>query len=84
MADADLTLADAWEAVHAATPPHWYVGRPSQRHGGQWAIYAFDQTEKAHIGRRSREWTAVGMTEVECLVEMARCLAEIGQGRVPQ
>jgi hypothetical protein len=77
-------IHDAWEQVHAAKPPGWFVGRPDRRHGGTWAIYAFDQTEKAHIGRRSREWTAVGNTEVECLVEMARCLTEIGQGRVPR
>ncbi|MEO6351072.1 MAG: hypothetical protein ABIP53_10520 [Candidatus Limnocylindrales bacterium] len=60
-------LESAWEAIHAATPPGWYLRRPGQRHGG----------------RRSREWTAVGMTEVECLLEMARCLREIGEERVP-
>lgn len=43
-------------------------------------MYAFDQAEKAHIGRRSREWTAVGPTEVECVREMARCLRAIGAG----
>jgi len=32
-------------------------------------------------GKRSREWTAVGLTEVD---EMARCLAEIRDGRVPK
>lgn len=47
-------------------------------------MYAFDQTEKAHIGKRSREWTAVAETEVECVREMARCLREIGEGRVPK
>lgn len=77
-----MTIHDAWEAVHVATPPGWFVGRPSQRHGGQWAMYAFDTTEKAQIGRRSREWTAVGMTEVECVLEMARCLSAIHAGGV--
>jgi hypothetical protein len=77
-------IHDAWEQVHAAKPVGWFVGRPNQRHGGEWAMYAFDQTEKAHIGRRSREWTAIAMNEVDCLVEMARCLAEIGEGRVPK
>jgi len=47
-------------------------------------MYAFDTTEKAQIGRRSREWTAVGQTEVECVSEMAGCLVEIGEGRVPR
>ena len=63
----DSRLHDAWDELHAATPPGWFVGRPGQRHGGQWAMYAFDQTEKAHVGRRSREWTAVCQTEEECL-----------------
>lgn len=78
------TLEGAWDALHAATPPGWYVGRPGQRHGGQWAIYAFDTAEKAQIGRRSREWTAVGQTEAQCVREMARCLSEIADGRVPR
>ena len=65
-----------------ATPPGWFVGRPGQRHGGQWEQYAFDTTEKAHIGRRSREWTAVGQTEVECVREMARCLRTIAKRKV--
>lgn len=47
-------------------------------------MYGYDTTEKAHIGRRSREWTAVGQTEVECVREMARSLREIGNGRVPK
>jgi hypothetical protein len=47
-------------------------------------MYTFDQTEKAHIGRRSREWTAVGNIEDECIREMARCVREISEGRVPK
>ncbi len=47
-------------------------------------MYAFDTTEKAHIGRRSREWTSVGNTEEECVREMARCLREMGEGRMPK
>ena len=35
-----MTLNDAWAELHAATPPGWYVGRPGQRHGGQWEQYA--------------------------------------------
>lgn len=81
MSDDDLHTA--WDEVHAALPEGWYVGRPSQRHGGQWAQYAFDTNERVAIGRRSREWTAVGQTEAGCLREMARCLREIGDGRVP-
>jgi len=47
-------------------------------------MYAFDPKERAQMGRRSREWTAVGQTEVECVREMARCLREIGEGKVPK
>ena len=47
-------------------------------------MYAFDTTEKAQIGRRSREWTAVGQTDEECVREMARYLREISEGRVPR
>lgn len=77
-------IAEAWAELHAATPPGWYVGPRGQRHGGQWTMYAFDTREEAHIGKRSREWTAVGQTEVECVREMARCLREIGEGRTPR
>jgi hypothetical protein len=43
-------------------------------------MYAFDQTEKAHIGRRSREWAAQAPTEAECTREMVRCLRVIAEG----
>jgi hypothetical protein len=81
----DMTdeLEAAWEELHATTPSGWFVGR-RQRRGGQWAMYAFDTTEKAHIGKRSREWTAPGNDEMECVREMARCLTEIGAGRAPK
>ena len=36
------------------------------------------------VGKRSREWIAVGATEVECVREMARCLVELGEGRWPK
>jgi hypothetical protein len=77
-------LEAAWDELHAATPADWYVGRPGQRHGGQWAMYAYDTTEKAQIGHPRREWTAVGQTEAQCVREMARCLHEIAAGRVPE
>lgn len=50
----------------------------------QWQMYAYDTTEKAEIGRRSREWTAVVESEVECVLEMARCMREISEGKVPR
>ena len=81
--EASAELQAAWNELHLATPPDWIVGLPSQRDGGSWEMYAFDQTEKPKVGRRSREWTAIGQTEHECIRVMARCLREIGAGRVP-
>ncbi len=40
--------------------------------------------ERPSVDIRSGKWTAIGATEVECLVEMARCLREISAGRVPR
>ena len=82
--DMDDEIQEDWDELHAATPSGWFVGRPGQRHGGQWEQYAFDTAEKDHVGRRSREWTAVGQTEVECVREMTRCLGEISEERVPK
>lgn len=66
----------------------WTVGRPSLhddvRGAEHWEQWSYDPREKPKAGKRSREWTAVGRTEVECVREMARCLREISEGRVPQ
>ena len=81
--DAD-ELETAWDAVHDATPAGWFVGQPSYHdERREWMMYAFDPIERAEVGVRSREWTAVGATETDVLREMARCLREIGEGRVP-
>ena len=48
-----------------------------------WEQYAFDPSERAQAGARSREWTAVAQSEVEVVREMARCLRLIGDGLVP-
>jgi hypothetical protein len=75
----------AWSELLDATPSGWYVGTPVYHvERRESAIYAFDTTERAHIGKRSREWTAVAPTEADVVREMARCLREIGSGRVPQ
>ncbi len=53
-------LDDAWNDLHTATPPGWFVGRPSYHEGLRvWEQYAFDPRERAKAGARSREWTAV-------------------------
>ena len=47
-------------------------------------MYAFDPSEKPVVGKRSREWTAVGQTELHCVQEMAYCLGELKAGRWPK
>ncbi len=78
-------LEEAWNAVHDATPKGWYVGRPTYYdERRQWHQYAFDPSERPVVGLRSREWTAIGSSELEVVAEMARCLREIGKGRAPR
>jgi hypothetical protein len=40
--------------------------------------------ELAVAGHPSREWTAVAVSELEVVRELARCLRLIGEGRVPK
>ncbi|MDP8904074.1 MAG: hypothetical protein M3N29_01945 [Chloroflexota bacterium] len=75
----------AWDEVHAATPTGWCVGRPAYHdERREWQMYAFDPAERAVIGKRKREWTAVVQTEAGVVREMARCLRELAAGRVPR
>jgi hypothetical protein len=81
----DPLLAKALAAAWDATPPGWHVGRQSEHpERGEWVMYAFDPSERAKLGLRSREWTAVHPTEEGVVREMARCLREISAGRVPK
>ena len=83
----DEALAAAWAAVHANTPEGWYVGRPGyvDRYR-QWNMYAFDPSERPVVGKRSREWTAVGQSELHVRGgdgpttggDQGRALAEVG------
>jgi hypothetical protein len=77
---------ELWSRIHDATPPGWFVGRPAcEPHKAvPWSQYAFDTTERPKVGHRSREWTAVGMTEELVLEQMAKCLGEIRERRVPR
>lgn len=78
-------LQAAWAAVHENTAEGWYVGRPGlEERYGQWSMYPFDPCETPVLGKRSREWTAVGPTELACVSEMARCLGELVAGRWPK
>ncbi len=78
-----MTSDEPWERIHEATPHGWFVGRPAfePHRAVPWSQYAFDPAERPRVGHRSREWTAVGMTEQACLEEMARCVAEVSQGK---
>ncbi len=80
-----MSLRDAWQGLHDATPSGWYVGRPSyhdERH--EWVMYAFDPSERPKVGLRGREWTAVAPTEEGVVREMARCLGELREGTTPR
>lgn len=46
-------------------------------------MYAYYPSERPTAGLRSREWTAVAQTEEGVVLEMARCLREISEGRAP-
>jgi len=64
--------------------PHPASGRHDHNERREWVQYAFDPSERPKVGLRSREWTAIGSSELEVVVEMARCLREIGEGRTPK
>ena len=60
------------------------MGRPAYDERRKvWEQYAFDPSEQARAGVRSREWTAVAPTELEVIHELARFLREIREGRMP-
>ena len=61
------------------------MGKPGYEEWyNQWSMNAYDPSETPFVGKRSREWTAVGPTELACVREMARCLAELREGRWPK
>jgi hypothetical protein len=78
-------LEAAWAAVHENKPAGWYVGQPmAHPERSEWSQYAFDPSETPVVGKRSREWTAVGRIELECVEVMARCLGGLREGRWPE
>ncbi len=51
---------EAWAELHDATPPGWWVGSPSYHNERrEWLLYAFDPSERAKVGLRSRSRSAV-------------------------
>jgi hypothetical protein len=80
-------LEAAWIDLHEANASmNWYIGPTTceERLEVPWSLYAFDPKERPKVGRRSREWTAIGPTEAACVRSMARSLKEIAAGRVPR
>jgi hypothetical protein len=81
----DPEIVTAWAEIHDATPPGWYVGEPGYNDSyRRWEQFAYDPSERPKVGLRSREWTAVGTSELHVLREMGRRLREIGEGKVPR
>ena len=82
--DADDLVA-AWAELELARPTGWRVGQPYfHDEAACWEQYAYDPTERPVDGKRNREWTAVAPTEVGVVLELARCLTEIGEGHWPR
>ncbi len=79
-----VTLEEAWEVLHDATPPGWFVGRPglNERGAVPWEQYAFDTTERPRAGHRSREWTAIGITGCASTSVKACCGECAGEAEV--
>lgn len=78
-------LEAAWDELRAANTMSWQVGQPYLHdERNHWEQYAFDPSERPIDGKRSREWVAVGPTEVRCIREMARCLRAFREGRWPK
>ena len=47
-------------------------------------MYACNPSEKAIVGVRQQVWEVEAPTQEHAVCEMARCLREINEGRVPK
>ncbi|MFN8519585.1 MAG: hypothetical protein U0667_09440 [Chloroflexota bacterium] len=75
----------AWDEVRAANTMGWRVGPPYFHDERRcWEQYAYDAREIPVDGKRSREWIAVGPTEVGCVRSMASCLRDLSADRWPR
>jgi hypothetical protein len=76
---------DAWSELRGSTPRGWWVGLPCEdSERGEWLVYAYDQSERPLVGPCDRLRRAIAASEVAVIREMARCLREISEGRVPK
>jgi hypothetical protein len=78
-------LEAGWAALLAVTPTGWYIGRPRYHdERDEWLLYAFDPSERAVVGVKSREWMTVAATEMGVGQEMARCLKGLRTSRTSE
>ncbi len=78
-------LEAAWDDLHDAKPPGWYVGRPSYDDRQRvWQQYAFDPRERAQAGAPIAGVDGGRADRLEVIRELARCLLPIREGRVPE
>lgn len=80
-----MTLEEPDAELLSATPPGWFVSRPSHHHERNvWVQSAFDVTEQPRPGKpRQRDWETEAPTQELCIRSMAYCLREIRAERVP-
>jgi hypothetical protein len=75
-------LEDAWTAVYAVLPAEWSVAKPVEHPElGSWVAHARN-TRFRKTGVPFVE--AVGPTEPRALRELARCIVETLESRVPK
>lgn len=80
----DTDILAAWNALHDATPPDWLVGRPAfDERRDEWSMYAWSRWRR-RTAAGLNEWTVIAPTQERVLREMARCLVEVAEGRVPR
>lgn len=75
----------AWEVLWEVVPTGWTVARPQRDLvTRQWNVSAVLVSGTSRIGHMPKVVSAQGPTEPAVLVELARCLSEVEQGRVPR
>ena len=75
-------LEQAWDQVYDVLPFRWFVVKPVHHpERGYWVAFA----RNPHARKTDPPFVeAIGPTESEALVELARCIREVLAGRVPR
>jgi hypothetical protein len=80
----DLRLEDAWAQVYAVLPAEWSVSQPMHRPElGYRVAYCRDTRYRKKKGT-PQFVEAAAPTEEAALRELARCIVEVSEGRVPK